>query len=427
MFGNTPAEALPNIHHFAVAGAIMQIMSKPRILYVDDEEINLSNFQMAFENDFEVLTAISGLDGLKLFKTHSDIAVIVADQRMPDINGVEMLTRIYKSDPDPIRIILTAYIDPDDIILAINQGHIHQYINKPWNIERVRVILNQAVEKYNLTRENKRLLYELADKNRALKFANQQLADDLDLRERLEQKNREAEIKMMSQAKLASLGQIATGMAHEINQPLTYIKIVLESTARDLTEHNLNEEELQKDLQESQHQISRITDIIDHLRTFGSNNNNDLEQVSLPAALDGALILFNEKIRRKGINLKLDIPNQLPPITANLCKLEQIFTNLLQNSIDALEGTVNPSISISFQHKNNQLVTKFSDSGKGLGIDTPEKIFEPFFTTKETGKGTGLGLSIVYGIVNELKGSIEYQAPPKQGCSFLIYLPVSTD
>ncbi len=406
-------------------------MGKPKILYVDDEKINLSNFSMSFEDDFEIITAESGFDGLKLFKEHNDIAVIVADQRMPGMNGVEMLAQIYSINPDPIRIIITAYIDPNDIIQAINKGHIHQYINKPWSIEQVHIILTQAVEKFCLAKENKRLLRELADSNQALKIANQELTRNLELQKKLEIKKRNAEISMMSQAKMASLGQIATGIAHEINQPLTYIKIAIECTARDLADHSIDEVELQKDLQESQHQINRITRIIDHLRTFGHQNNNDLEAVNISVALEGALILFNEKIRIKGINLELNVPEDLPMITANLCKLEQIFTNLIQNSIDALENIQNPEISISFEYhrsndpKNDRIITTFYDSGEGPPKDMMEKIFEPFFTTKDTGKGTGLGLSIVYGIVNEFNGSIKCQTSANQGCEFIISLPVA--
>ncbi len=405
-------------------------MNKAKILYIDDEEINLHNFSLSFEDDFEVLTTDSALKGLELFQQHNDIAVIIADQRMPGMNGVEMLTKIYTTDPDPIRIILTGYTDPTDIIQAINQGHIHQYINKPWSFERFRIILRQAIDKFNLTKENKRLIHELEDKNQALRDAVQQLAEELKLRNNLERMKREAEIKMMSQAKMASIGQISTGMAHEINQPLTYIKIVLESTARDLEEHNLDEQELQHDIEESQKQVNRITFIIDHLRTFGRNNNNELDNVHLPTAMENALILFHEKIKRRGITMQVNKPKNLPLITANLCKLEQVFTNLLQNSIDALGGRTKPTISVTFQQKNSQIITKFSDTGTGIPTDVTaikEKIFEPFFTTKEPGKGTGLGLSIAYGIITDFNGTIECHTSTGQGCSFLIYLPIANN
>ncbi len=403
-------------------------MTKAKILYIDDEKINLSNFAASFKDEFEVITAISGNEGLEIFRANHDIAVIVADQRMPGMSGVEMLTRIYEMDTDPIRIILTGYINPQDIILAINQGHIHQYINKPWNIDQVRSILCQAVDKYQLTRENKRLLKVLAGKNEALQAANKQLIADIDLQARLERQNREAEIKMMSQAKMASLGQIATGIAHEINQPLTFIKIALESTARDVENQALNITELLEDINESQKQIRRITQIIDHLRTFGRNGSDERNPVNMPEALDCALILFKQKIKAGGVELRITGADNLPLVYANISKLEQVFTNLIQNSMDALEDVGNGCIDVDFQSRDQQLITRFTDNGQGMAPEVREKVFEPFFSTKETGRGTGLGLSIIYGIVSELNGVIDCESTPGQGCTFTITLPVlSTD
>ncbi|MFW8599874.1 ATP-binding protein [Desulfobacterota bacterium M19] len=399
-------------------------MAKAKILYIDDEKINLSNFAASFKDEFEVITAISGNEGLDIFRVNHDIAVIVADQRMPGMSGVEMLTRIYEMDPDPIRIILTGYINPQDIILAINQGHIHQYINKPWNIDQVRSILCQAVDKYQLTRENKRLLKVLAEKNEALQRANKQLIADIDLQARLERQNREAEIKMMSQAKMASLGQIATGIAHEINQPLTFIKIALESTARDVENQALNITELLEDINESQKQIRRITLIIDHLRTFGRNGSDEQNPVNMPEALDCALILFKQKIKAGGVELRISGADNLPLVNANISKLEQVFTNLIQNSMDALEDVENGRIEVDFQSCGQQVITRFIDNGQGMAPEVREKVFEPFFSTKETGRGTGLGLSIIYGIVSELNGIIDCESTLGRGCTFTITLPV---
>ncbi len=402
-------------------------MAKAKILYIDDEKINLGNFAASFKDEFEVITAVSGNEGLEIFRANHDIAVIVADQRMPGMSGVEMLTGIYKMDPDPIRIILTGYINPQDIILAVNQGHIHQYINKPWNIDQVRSILCQAVDKYQLTRENKRLLKVLAEKNEALQTANKQLLADIELQARLERQNREAEIKMMSQAKMASLGQIATGIAHEINQPLTFIKIALESTARDVENQSLNIPELLEDINESQKQIRRITLIIDHLRTFGRNSSDEQDLVNMPEALDSALILFKQKIKAGGVELRITGADNLPLVYANISKLEQVFTNLIQNSMDALEDVDKGRIEVDFQSQGRQLVTRFIDNGQGMGPEVREKVFEPFFSTKETGRGTGLGLSIIYGIVSELNGTIDCESAPGQGCTFTITLPILSD
>lgn len=145
---------------------------KLKILYVDDEKINLTNFKSAFGKEYEVITAETGGEALKIFKKEGDIAMIVSDQRMPGMTGVELLEKIYKLDPDPVRMILTAYKDIEDILGAINKGHVFRYILKPWEDKEVRPILKQAGDFYLLTKENNRLVDELKTKNKELENLN---------------------------------------------------------------------------------------------------------------------------------------------------------------------------------------------------------------------------------------------------------------
>lgn len=399
-------------------------MPKAKILYVDDEEINLSHFRMFFEEEFEVLTATSGAEALELFASQPDLAVIITDQRMPGMSGVTLLSTIYAINPDPVRIILTAYADFHDISEAINQGHIFQYLQKPWQVNELQLILQQGVAQYRLRQENKALIRQLDEKNQLLLAANQQLAADLTLQQHLEQERREVEIKMLSQAKLASLGEIATGIAHEINQPLTYISIILQATERDIRKGKLNLDELLDEMKESSRQVQRITKIISHLRTFGRADSGEMVEVALPKVLNDTLILYRQKIVINSITLTIATAPGLPLICGNPTQLEQVFINLLQNTFDALAGAEAPAIHVDFTSQDDRLITTFADNGSGLAEGVAEKIFEPFFTTKPTGKGTGLGLSIVYGIISDHGGTIECHSRPGEGCRFIISLPV---
>ncbi len=401
----------------------LETMTKPKVLYVDDEEINLANFVMFFENEFDILTAQSGKDALKLFSDHQDLAVVVSDQRMPEMTGVKLLAEIYAINPDPIRIILTAYADIRDITDAINQGHIFQYVQKPWHFNELQLILRQAVDKYRLIQQNKELLVLLDEKNQLLTAANRQLEADLALQQRLEQARREAEVKMLSQSKLASLGEIATGIAHEINQPLTFIQIALQAAGRDIENGTLDLNELNADIQESIKQVRRITKIINHLRTFGRADSSDFTELSLPDILSNSLILYQEKLKVNGIGLESSTAPDLPLVRGDAVQLEQVFINLIQNAIDALAGAPSPRITIDFRHQDETVMVTFSDNGCGVPPPVITKIFEPFFTTKPIGKGTGLGLSIIYGIIADHNGTIECQSPPGQGCRFIITLP----
>ncbi len=136
-------------------------MTKLKLLYVDDEKVNLTNFKIAFKREYLILTATSGHEALKVFKDNDDIAIVVADQRMPGMTGVELLHDIKKRNEDVIRIILTAYTEVSDIIDSINKGNIYQYLVKPWVEKDLLHLLSKASEKYLLVCDNRRLVKEL--------------------------------------------------------------------------------------------------------------------------------------------------------------------------------------------------------------------------------------------------------------------------
>jgi C4-dicarboxylate-specific signal transduction histidine kinase len=232
------------------------------------------------------------------------------------------------------------------------------------------------------------------------------------------------ELKALTQDKLASLGEIATGIAHEINQPLSYIKVILQTTLEDFTSGNLESSEVTEDFQESLRQFGKITNIISHLRTFGRSDVTQFTSVKLIDVLDDALILMKERLRNRNITFTMQAAEDLPMIYGNHVKLEQVFINLIQNSMDAMEEQGKGKIVITAAAENELVLITFADTGTGIAPQLHEKIFEPFFTTKEAGKGTGIGLSIVYGIMQEHKGLITCQPAENKGTTFLLKLPV---
>ena len=138
-------------------------MTKLKLLYVDDEKVNLTNFAIAFRTKYQIYIANSGQEALDIFQENPDIAIVITDQRMPGMTGVELLQHIKKLNNDVIRIILTAYTEVADIIDSINKGHIYQYIVKPWLENDLLQLLNKASEQFLLVRENKRLAASLIE------------------------------------------------------------------------------------------------------------------------------------------------------------------------------------------------------------------------------------------------------------------------
>jgi PAS domain S-box-containing protein len=250
------------------------------------------------------------------------------------------------------------------------------------------------------------------------------VARDITRRRQEEAKRKEIEVKALTQDKLASLGEIATGIAHEINQPLSYIKIILQSTLNDISKEKLDTEELTDDFQESLRQVGKISNIISHLRTFGRSDVTSFGPVSLSKVLNDTLILMKERLRIKNISMNIEISDAHPMVNGNHIKLEQVFLNLIQNSMDALEEQGKGEINLSAQVESDHTLISFSDTGKGIKSEIQEKVFEPFFTTKEADKGTGIGLSIVYGIIQEHQGVINCESEGESGATFKIKLPI---
>jgi len=165
-----------------------------KVLYVDDEEINLSNFREALCDQFEIFTALSGEEALAVLEQEKDMALVVSDQRMPGMKGVDLLTRARELAPHAERIIITGYTDPQDIIGAINEGHVYRYILKPWTEEDLQVTITQAVERHHLKRHNRELLEELERKNRELEdLVSQRTAELAAINETLTSKVEELE------------------------------------------------------------------------------------------------------------------------------------------------------------------------------------------------------------------------------------------
>lgn len=147
----------------------MESPEKISILYVDDEINNLNSFKAAFRRDFNVLAVTSGKEGLEVLKSNK-VHVIITDQRMPEMTGVDFLIEVLKQHTDPIRILLTGYSDINAVIDAVNKGHIYYYLNKPWDEQQLRIIIKNAYEIFSLREKNRELLEKLIDANNQLEF-----------------------------------------------------------------------------------------------------------------------------------------------------------------------------------------------------------------------------------------------------------------
>jgi C4-dicarboxylate-specific signal transduction histidine kinase len=232
-------------------------------------------------------------------------------------------------------------------------------------------------------------------------------------------------------ARLAALGEIAAGIAHEINQPLAAIQMIVTSLLADIERGQLPTGRTHEWLNTINEQIGRISWIIGHLRSFTRNEEPEPQaSAALGEIIQNTLGLLSAQLRSHGIAIELDIQEPLPQVRGDARRLEQVLVNLLSNARDAFD-TLPPEarrlVRIRAQARPEQdgVLLEVADSGPGMPEAVRERIFEPFFTTKGAGKGTGLGLAIVRTIVHDSEGHITVESRPGAGTTFRIELPTA--
>src|SRR6266849_4027886 len=298
--------------------------------------------------------------------------------------------------------------------------------------ERDRSYLARQTERLDNSR--RALLHILKDSHRS----NLRLEDSRkamihimgDLREttaemqRREQELRDKQEQLVQAGKLATLGELTTGVAHELNNPRNNTGLFV-GNAIDLLELGVgNKDQIVGELRRAMQQVHKATEIISHLRTFGRVASVSHEPVSLRQVIEGALSLMQEQLRLREIGVTVDLGPEEPVVVGNPIQLEQVFINLLTNARDAVAESPRKAIRISGSLGPEGVEIAFADTGHGIRPGIERRVFDPFFTTKEVGKGTGLGLSITYGIVKEHGGTISVVIRPGEGATFLIYLPL---
>jgi PAS domain S-box-containing protein len=240
------------------------------------------------------------------------------------------------------------------------------------------------------------------------------------------------EAQLIQASKMSTLGEMATGVAHELNQPLSAIQIGADFFQNIVREgKEIPYEELALVSEQIASQVTRAVSIINHMREFGRKAEIQREKIDINEPLRAVFALLGEQLRVRGVKLSLDLQDNLPRVFADSNRLEQVFIDLVVNARDAMEEnkdrlegeTFENSLKVKTFREDSQVVVTIADTGPGIPDDVKEKIFEPFFTTKEVGKGTGLGLSISYGIVKDYDGTIEVESEVNKGTTFRITFP----
>jgi C4-dicarboxylate-specific signal transduction histidine kinase len=326
---------------------------------------------------------------------------------MPEKDGLQACKELRERTPTqsiPI-ILLTARADEETKLAALSAGA-SDFLTKPFSTTELHVRIKNLVDNYHYQRK-------VAKQNQVLEETIEQL--------------KETETQLVQTEKLASLGRLSAGIIHEINNPLNFTTTGL-YTLRNKTRYLAPEQqadytEILKDIEDG---IARVKTIVSDLRSFSHHENDGFERVDISEALTTTLRFLSHESKDK-VQIEQQVPEDLSA-WANKNKLIQVFINLLQNSIDALQhkqfAEGGPTIRIAGGVREGRSFITFRDNGAGIRQEVMDKIFDPFFTTKDVGQGMGLGLSICYRIIESFGGTIRVKSEPGQFCEFTLDLPV---
>ncbi|HYC43372.1 MAG TPA: ATP-binding protein [Noviherbaspirillum sp.] len=289
--------------------------------------------------------------------------------------------------------------------------------------ERRRHLKDRLAAQAALQKAHDELERKVTERTRDLSSANTRLQQEVAERIQAERTLRAAQDELVQAGKLAVIGQLAAGVAHELNQPLAALR-TLSGNARKFLARG-NQETASSNLERIAELVDRMGQLTAQLKSFARKSSGQPQAVSLRRAIDNALFLLEQRFRQAQVVACIDLPEQEMHAWCDANRLEQVLVNLVGNALDAMEGATEPALSISARREGERVVVQVKDRGPGLSDAVRAHLFEPFFTTKETGSGLGLGLAISAGIVADFGGSLTGSNHPDGGAVFTLDIPAA--
>jgi signal transduction histidine kinase len=409
-----------------------------KILIVDDEASVRGIFVACLSEQYECVESESVMDALARL-SETEFAVVIADVLLPGLSGTELLRKIIESHPHTAVIMVSGINQPNRALDAVRLGAF-DYLIKPVDLGVLDLTVERALQRRALSLNAKRYKSELEARVRDLAAQKEEL-------ERLQSE-------IIHNKKMASLGQLAAGVAHELNNPAGFIygnmdllhqyldelktlltsydKIDLPSDEntklleiKTKIDYENTIEDLGSIITDCREGAKRIKEIAQNLRVFTRLDEAEFQKTDIHEGIDSTVRLLSSYFSADHINLKRDY-GDLPLIDAFPGQLNQVWMNLLVNAAQAL-GVGGGEVTVSTTRQGESISIGISDTGPGIAPDVLDRIFDPFFTTKEVGEGTGLGLSICFSIVERHGGTIRAYSRPREGTTFTVTLPIEAE
>lgn len=449
-------------------------MTTHNILLVDDEPEILASLKRTLRKQgYAIYAAISGMEGLAILQKQN-ISLVVSDYKMPGMSGVEFLNKVKSKWPDIMRIMLTGQYDIRVAKEAVNEGEIYRFLIKPCDNLEIKAIINQALKQYEIVQENVYLTKRTMEQNVELHDLNKNLdkkvrertriiseqKDELkrfnqELEKKVEEKIeqlRKKDVQLLKMDRIAGIATLAAGIAHEINNPLSFINSSINSLKKgvdimhdvirywhdkpvpefimiDYKEYleKINFSYILSSFENKtdriKNGIERISKIVNSLKDFSKVDRGNIGKIDIKKSIEEAIEILNVNEVKKYIFI-----TELKEAPLMECFTKEINQSLLyitQNSIDAIDSNGQIKIINSYDEKTDQIFIKITDNGRGMPPDVLRQAFNPFFTTKSVGSGTGLGLSITEKIIKNHGGNIDISSREGEGTTIDIQLPVA--
>ncbi|MDD2852116.1 MAG: response regulator [Desulfuromonadaceae bacterium] len=383
---------------------------KPVVIIDDDRNILELASLILSKNGFMPYIADSAYEGLGLISRHAPELVLL-DYMMPDVDGLAALQKIKARFPDTYVVMLTGK-GSEEVAVELMKNGASEYILKPFNnrnlVERLNNVLRiREIEIHNkqLQKQQEHLLFEIEQWNLELQRRVREKTDAL----------QRAQEEVAQSEKLAAMGYLSAGMAHEIRNPLNSISLYIQLMRQTTTEPDQLEYQA-KVLKE----VDRIDSIIRKLLDASRRTRSISSNVQINQVIDNVLEAFSPQIETRKIEVDRTYHCIPSPITADPAELEQIFTNLFLNAMDAMNA--GGRLTIEITQKEGRVIVWVGDSGNGIAAEVLPQIFEPFFSTK--GRGTGMGLPVAQRIARMYEGNMEVESSSSEGTVFRLEFPV---
>ncbi len=360
----------------------MQIDEKRiRVLYVDDEQNNLLSFQANFRRKYQIFTASSAAEGLKIIRSEPGFHVIIADQRMPHYTGVEFFNEVRKNNPEPLRILITGFTDAEAIIDAINKGEIYRYIKKPWDEIELQNAIQNAYDIYITRQELEKKMIELQKTN-------------------------------------DELNRFVYSTSHDLRSPLASIMGIL-SLAR-IEESVVDPNNYLSMIDTC---VTRMDMFIQKIIEYYKNIRVDDEKniIDLKAVISDSITIC--KMQRPEVNFQLQVHQPVEFINDNF-RLSVIVDNLISNAVKYQKPErPDPKVIVRTLVDNEKALIEVEDNGIGIKEDHLNNVFKMFFRSTSSENGLGIGLFIVKEALTRIKGNISVSSDYGKGTTFKITVP----